>query len=537
MFDNLAGSPATLVGGFIALGLVVSFIGNSRRAPLPPGPRGWPVIGNLFDLPTRGDPLPWLAHKVAYGPISSVTVLGQTIVLLNDLQTTIDLLDKRSSIYSGRPIFPFAGGMVGWDQQMIMAQYGEHFRTMRKLLKSYLGSPTAVSTFRHIQEIETRYFLARVLDNPTKLISNIRLTAGAISLRISHGYTIETDKPDPLVDLVETAAKDFYHATMPGAWLVDIFPIMKHLPSWLPFKKAAALYRSHNLEQTDRPHSFVKRRMKAGTELPSFTSSMLQNGVDESTEHAIKYAATAIYGGGSDPAVAALSTFILLMILHPDVQKRARDELDSVVGTKRLPELKDRPRLPYLDAVLKEVLRWHTTGRIGIPHRSIQDDIYDGYLIPKDSIILPHMWYGPSFDDDLGLIMTLINRNITRDPQLYSNPSEFRPERFMADGNNSPELDPNTYIYGFGRRSCPGRDFANANMFITLAMTLSVFQIEKGRDENGVEIEPRCEFEGGTVSHPLPFAYTIKPRSADAEFLIRTVAEEAPRRPSDGPHL
>ncbi|KAG5645609.1 hypothetical protein DXG03_005747 [Asterophora parasitica] len=483
MLDNLFNSPAALAAGLVVLGVVVSFVRKSSRAPLPPGPRGWPIIGNMFDLAPRGDPLPWLDHKDLYGPISSVTVLGQTIVLLNDLKTSVDLLDKRSSIYSGRPIFPFAGGMVGWDQQMILAQYGDHFRSMRKMLKGYLGSPSSVSQFQHIQELETSYFLARVLDDPAKLISNIRLTAGAISLRISHGYTIETEKPDPLVNLVEVAAKDFYLATMPGAWLVDIFPTMKYLPSWFPFKKAAAHFRTHNLAQTDRPHDFVKRRMKAGAELSSFTSSMLRDGVDDRTEHAIKFAATAIYGGGSDPAVAAMSTFILLMILHPDIQKRARDELDSVVGTKRLPDLADRPRLPYLEAILKEVLRWHTIGRLGIPHRAVQDDIYNGYLIPKDSIILPHMW------------------NITRDPQLYSKPYEFRPERFMAGETNPPELDPNTYMFGFGRRACPGRDFANTNMYITMAMTLSVFDIQKGIDENGVEIEPRCEFEGGTVRY------------------------------------
>ncbi|KAG6910303.1 hypothetical protein DXG01_011700 [Tephrocybe rancida] len=454
------------------------------------------------------------------------------------LMTSVELLDKRSSIYSGRPIFPFAGGLVGWDQQMIMAQYGDHFRTMRKLLKSYLGSPSAITSFRHIQELETRYFLARILDDPANLLSHIRLTAGAISLRISHGYTIETDKPDPLVNLVEIAAKDFYLATMPGAWLVDIFPILNYLPRWIPFKRAAALYRSHNFEQSDRPHRFVKDRMRAGDGLPSFTSDMMSAGPDEATERAVKFAATAIYGGGSDPAVAALSTFILLMILHPDAQKRARDELDSVVGTKRLPNFDDRPRLPYLEALLKEVLRWHTTGRIGkvfvsgttftlgwlnlpsgIPHRAIQDDIYNGYLIPKDSIILPHMW------------------NITRDPQLYSDPSEFRPERFLTGEGRTPELDPNTYMFGFGRRACPGKDFANANMFITLAMILAAFEINKGKDENGVTIEPRCEFEGGTVSHPLPFAYTLKPRSSETEYLIRTVVEEVPRRPSDGPYL
>ncbi|KAG6810033.1 hypothetical protein H0H92_013623, partial [Tricholoma furcatifolium] len=289
-----------------------------------------------------------------------------------------------------------------------MSQDGEHFRTMRKLLKSFLGSPSAVSTLLPTVELETRYFLARILEKPENIISQIRLTAGAISLRVSHGYTIDTERPDPLVGLVESAAKDFYVATMPGAWLVDVFPMMKYLPSWLPFKRTAAIYRRRMLEMSDRPYDFVKKRMarcyssiirqiadfekREGTALPSFASDMLNSGpLDEATEDAIKTAANGIYGGGSDPAVAALSTFILLMILHPKVQQRAREELDSVVGTKRLPNFDDRPRLPYIEALLKEVLRWHPIGRIGIPHRAVQDDFYNGYLIPKGSIILPHV--------------------------------------------------------------------------------------------------------------------------------------------------
>jgi len=107
-------------------------------------------------------------------------------------------------------------------------------------------------------------------------------------------------------------------------------------------------------------------------------------------------------------SVAALSTFFMLMILHPDIQDKARAELDKVVGTRRLPTFQDRPNLPYIEALIKELLRWHPVGRIGtniirlsvpdayavsgIPHRCVEEDVFNGYRIPKDAIILPHMW-------------------------------------------------------------------------------------------------------------------------------------------------
>ncbi|KAF8494067.1 cytochrome P450 [Gautieria morchelliformis] len=500
------------IAALISISLTVIYrITRGGSVKLPPGPPGLPIIGNLFDIAKEDDPFPWADHLERFGPISSVSVFGKTVVVLNDLQTAIDLLDQRSTVYSGRPIFTFAGEMIGWDKQMIMSQNGPHFRYMRRLLKSYIGTKSAITAFEHLQETETRVFLLRELTKTDTLIPNLRLTAGAIALRISHGYSIETDKPDPLVGLVQTAAKEFYIATRPGAWLVDTFPILKHIPDWTPgayFKRVGRLYFKHNMEQAGRPHAFVKRSMAIGDVYPSFTSNMLlEPGLDEERETAIKWAANSIYGGGTDPSVAALSTFFLLMIIHPDIQQRAREELDSVVGTQRLPSFSDRPKLTYVDALVKELLRWHPVGRIGIPHRAVQEDIYKGYRIPKDSVILPHMW------------------NFTRDPSIYADPSVFNPSRFLPEGSRKPELDPNSFIFGFGRRACPGQDFANASMFITVSMTLSVFLVCKGKDANGVEIAPGLDFNIGTVCHPKPYPYELKCRSPEAEALIRSVTE------------
>ncbi|KAF9018349.1 cytochrome P450 [Hymenopellis radicata] len=455
------------------VGLLVALLFIRRpKARLPPGPRGWPIIGNLFDLPAADDPIPWTSHREKYGPVSSVSVLGNNIVLLNDLKSCTELLDKRSSLYSGRPFFPFASGLVGWDQQMIMAQPGDHFRRMRTLLKSHIGSPAAASPFYPIQELETRRLILRVSKRPDELIPQLRTAAGAIALHISHGYQVETEKTG--------------HTS---AWFIDIFPWMKHLPRWFKFHKVAAEFRERNFAQTERPYQFVRGEIAAGCAEPSFTSLALGENPEPATEYALKFAATAIYGGGSDPAVGALSAFVLLLVMHPECQQRARAELDAVVGTKRLPVVTDRPRLPYIEAIIKEVFRWHCVGRIGIPHRVTDDDHYNGFLIPKDALILPHMW------------------NITHDPELYSSPDAFNPDRFLGE---RPELDPSTYLFGFGRRACPGKDLAHSHMFITIAMILTVYTIGKPKNERGEEIEPVCEFLPGTVSHPRPFGYTLQ---------------------------
>lgn len=81
------------------------------------------------------------------------------------------------------------------------------------------------------------------------------------------------------------------------------------------------------------------------------------------------------------------------MTLYPEVQRKAQEEIDRVLGAGRLPKMTDRANLPYIDAVVKETLRWHPVAPMGIPHMSVEDDMYEGYHIPKGSLFLPNIWY------------------------------------------------------------------------------------------------------------------------------------------------
>lgn len=83
------------------------------------------------------------------------------------------------------------------------------------------------------------------------------------------------------------------------------------------------------------------------------------------------------------------------MVLHPEVQLKAREEIDYVVGDVRLPTAEDRGKLPYIEAVVKEVFRFHPVAPMGLPHLATEDDLYEGYLIPKDAIIVPNIWLVP----------------------------------------------------------------------------------------------------------------------------------------------
>ena len=124
------------------------------------------------------------------------------------------------------------------------------------------------------------------------------------------------------------------------------------------------------------------------------------------------------------------------------------------------------------------------------------------------------------------MILTAV-RFFTHDPAVYQNPMQFNPERFLATEKQIPEPDPHTLVFGFGRRICPGRLLADTALFVNIAQTLSVFEIQKAT-ENGEEIEPVVDFLPGVVSHPAPFKATVKPRSLHHENLIRSLEEAYP---------
>lgn len=96
--------------------------------------------------------------------------------------------------------------------------------------------------------------------------------------------------------------------------------------------------------------------------------------------------------GGADTSVTAVKTFIAVLLLHPDIQAKAQAEIDAVIGPNRLPDFEDKPKLPYLNAMLKETLRWEPVTPMGMPHMSTEDDIYQGYFIPKGSIVTGNTW-------------------------------------------------------------------------------------------------------------------------------------------------
>jgi cytochrome P450 len=164
------------------------------------------------------------------------------------------------------------------------------------------------------------------------------------------------------------------------------------------------------------------------------------------------------------------------MIAFPEVQRRAQAELDAVVGRERLPTFADAPRLPYVRAMIKEILRWRPTLALGVPHVATEEDWYEGMYIPKGAICIPNTWH------------------CNHDRAVFGEDADkFRPERHLDEhGETIPgpvETNQAGHVaFGFGRRNCVGKDLATDSLFIDMARILWAAKLERARDENGKEV-------------------------------------------------
>ena len=157
------------------------------------------------------------------------------------------------------------------------------------------------------------------------------------------------------------------------------------------------------------------------------------------------------------------------MALYPEVQKKAQAEIDAVIGPNRFPDFHDRPSLPYINAVIKESSRWNLaaplgrpyliiiittilTSSAGIPHMSSFDDEYNGFYIPKGTILIGNAWLVGSVNPIS--VLNFSFRSILNDRKFFNDPQEFQPERYLKDGKLNPAMrDPDCAAFGFGRRS------------------------------------------------------------------------------------
>ncbi|TBU42978.1 cytochrome P450 [Dichomitus squalens] len=464
--------------------------------PLPPSPPGYPIIGNLLDVPKRDMEPAFRDLNAKYGTC-----------LLEAMYITDVVCDLRT----------------GWTWLFSVNGYGPQWRKTRRLFHEYMH-PNAVLRYRPLQEREACKYLLRVVEDPKNFLHHGRHLFGAITIRVGYGIDVDEHKDTDYLGIAETAMATFSLAFLPGKYLVEPFPILRFLPSFMPgagFKREAAEWYPIVRKMRDLPWEAAMSALREGSPVPSMASGLLERMSHLDEEAAVeqeewsKNAIASAYAAWTDcytlQTLSTLQTFYIAMASFPQFQKRAQAELDTVVGPHRLPTFADKDNLPYVTAVIKECFRWRPVVPLALVHYSIEEDEYHGYRIPARSAVVCNPWA------------------YVRDPRIYQDPEAFNPERFLKDGRLDHNVqDPATIVFGYGRRICPGRYFAEGSVYAAVSRILHTMSIEAPLDEHGQPIclADRVKMTHGVISYPEPFDCVIKPRSPEAEMLIRTSCSE-----------
>ncbi|TFY65416.1 hypothetical protein EVG20_g5603 [Dentipellis fragilis] len=475
---------------------------TKKRLNLPPGPPPEPFIGNVRQLASvERHEMEFEAWGKTYGDIVHAKLFGRSMIVLNSFKAARELMDKRGGNYSSRPPMVLLVDLMGWDCVIPQMPYGERFRKHRRLIQNYF-SEQSILAYRPLQRKECATLLSGILKKPDDYALAIKRFSAATIMKIAYGHNVES-VDDMYVRLAEDAVTDSTATGGIGSILVDFFPALKYMPTWMPgagWKRHAYRTREKVQKSLNLPFEMVKGTMANGTAEPSFATTLLTE--RERTRRKLctmKMTSRApLVSSATDTTGGVLLAFFLAMVMFPDVFKKAQEEVDSVVGPDRLPDFDDRPSMPYLDRVLNEVYRWSAPVPLGVPHASIADDEYRGYDIPGGSVVVSNIWA------------------MTRDPELYENPDEFKPERF----EDPDAFNPRDLVFGFGRRVCPGKHFGDASLWLCAANMIAAFDMGLKRDENGKEIPVPGKFVPGLTRHPDHFECSITPRSEKSIALI-----------------
>ncbi|KAF8549581.1 cytochrome P450 [Imleria badia] len=524
---------AVAFGCLVVIYVGKRYLGKTKPTfPLPPGPPGLPWVGNVIGIDANA---PWLTYRdwaktygksphaetilstykvTCAGDIVHSRLLGKDIIIINSEKIARDLLDNRSSNNSDRPHM-ITNELCGIDFNTALLPYGDRWRLQRRFFHQTLR-PDAIERFLPFQHRKACQLLRQLFNTPLQFDQHVFQYTATIVLNSAYDY----DPPPHDDELIKIAAKVQEIAisvVRPDiAIIVATFPMLLKLPAWFPgmsFKTEMAMAKDLTRQYVETAFEYSLQRVREYRTAPSMVHDALRNmeekgtAPDQSWIGVLKEASATAFLA-SETSHSSLMTFFLMMALNPEVQAKAQTQIDAVVGNDRLPTVADRPMLPFIDAILRETLRYSPVAPLSIPYSAGNDDVYDGFHIPKGAILITNLWA------------------MAHDESRYPNPHTFIPERFLnEDGSLNPD-DVEHIAYGFGRRICAGRHFANSFVWTLIARVLAVFKILKPLDENGVEISLEPKFSSGLATRPLPFQCRIVPRmpGMDAEKLEELIA-------------
>ncbi|KAF9524744.1 cytochrome P450 [Crepidotus variabilis] len=475
-------------------------LSDGKGNKIPDGPVGLPILGS-FPFLTRYPELTLDYWAQKFGSLYSVYLGNQLVVVISDPQIVKDLTVTNGAVFSSRKEMFLKSQNIFVGRGVTATPYNDRWRKHRRLASTWLNKPavdgyTAVLDYEALVLIQDLYHHGQA----GKLPINPQPHAGRCSLNnmLTITFGTRTDSiEDPLVARALHLSREFMNCTGPVSNLTDYLPVLQKLPNWM-ITRSQKLHEGLVETYGGLIHD-IDRRMKKGDQVPDcLVKTLLLAREEEELDHLdMAILCSAFMIGGVETTASIMQWFSALIPAHPEIQAKAHAELDRVVGRNRMPTVDDEKNMPYIHAIIKEVERCHNPFWLGTPHYSTQDTVYRGQFIPKDTVVILNTY------------------TMHHDPQRHPEPHKFNPDRYMNDATLSSEsanlANPNErdhWMFGVGRRICPGMWVAEREIWLAIARMLWAFTFDRIPGEP-IDLK---EYDGLSGRSPVPFRIKMTPR-------------------------
>lgn len=507
-----------VIAGILSLVFFLRFVLKRKTGDVkePPRPAGaWPIIGHLHLLSGEGG----LPHRVLaslgkkYGPILTLKLGAHQALVVNSAEMARECYTTNDKAFADRPR-SLAVELLGYNFASFgFVPYGPYWRGLRKIAVLDLLSPNRLRMLSHVRTSEVNYLMrdlykvwmedkdstGKVTIEMEKWFENLVFN---VVLRMIAGRRYTTG--DKEGDHVKNTIKDYVHEL--GTVVVgDVIPWLR----WLDFsfhKKVKKTAEEYDVIMEDWIRE-QREKMSSGQPIDPkdevFVASLLNRLNSESDKDLsvfdkgtiVKATCSTIIGGAADTTTVALTWTLALLVNHRHVLEKAQEEIETHVGRERVVEESDLKNLVYLNAIIKESLRLYPPGAIIAPHQAIEDCIVAGYKVKKGTRLMVNLW------------------NIQRDPEFWTQPEEYIPERFLTTQKDIDVWGQSYEYFPFssGRRTCPGISLAVQSMQLTLATLLQGFDFQS---PTGGPLDMTEHFPGMITSKATPLGVLMSPRLA-----------------------
>ncbi|KAL7583763.1 hypothetical protein Lser_V15G43087 [Lactuca serriola] len=432
-------------------------IRSSKELPLPPGPYAWPIVGNLFQIGKNAHVR--LAEMAqVHGPLMSLRLGQQILIVGSSSSAASEILKTHDHVLAGRDVPRVLQGKESTVHNMNLvftSETDDSWRKIRNLYTSKIFSSKAMESRADMREKKVMEMVKYIASKGDSNIG-IKDVMLVTSTNIIGNTSLSMDLVDFEGNGIGAGIKDSVRRLSSlgtQAQLADLYPIFGR---WdlLGWKKQVMQI----IEQELGPIWEViieKKRNGSNTSsyLKDFTDILIEKGC---THQQINALMEELFSAGTESIGFTTEWFVAELLRNQEVMQKARDEVLKTIDGNVVKE-SDLVHLPFLEACFKETLRLHPPAPLLLPHRAMQTCEVMGYTIPKDSQLLVNVWA------------------ISRDPKIWDDPSDFKPERFIGSKLSYNGKDFEYLPFGAGRRMCPGEAMASKTILLAVASLILNF--------------------------------------------------------------